>query len=104
VVAEATDDTDDVPNDPGCYGTVLVGCGQALQFYFNNGQYDYKVVSRRMGLLTGADEAETDLPTVASSPLVVSGRGVADAASSSTLREGVKEAASSSLRGGAKKE
>jgi hypothetical protein len=106
------------PNDDGsgCYGTVLVGCGGELKFYYGpDGSYEYSVNGRRrrrrldLAKTTDAEEEEEAKAEVegalSSSSLEAIGSDVADGAPS--LGEGSSSSSSSSnssLRGGAKKE
>jgi hypothetical protein len=83
-----------------CYGTVLVGCGNELEFYYGpHGQFEYSVSNGRRSLMMEADVAKSDVLNILRSPSRSSG---AEVASTSLREEGVEGVTSSSLRGSAK--
>jgi hypothetical protein len=86
---------DDDAEHGTCYGTVLVGCGYELEFYFSSdGQYEYAVVPGRRQLVT-TEAAEAEAAVVVGEEHVFPTLGEKVKGSTTTT-------SSSSLRGGAK--
>jgi hypothetical protein len=91
------DDNDDA-NAHSCSGYVNVPCGGELEFYYGpNGSQEFKISNGRRSLMNEADAAKAVVAGALPSPSIGAAADVA-----TSMEERVKDATSSSLRGGAK--